>query len=194
MRRFAPGHPDEREHALDVRPVLLPHLRELLFAIVRLIWQTEATLHHKHDVALGVARVIVDTHAEESAKPSALQLTHQSDQLGDRANSEHPFEVCRDGCCPECVGAIHIHETRIECRNLCRLSVNVTRHRARRSPRHAGDDLTHGLLGILGQHRERAIPRLVGRNLGARDPPPIHVAKQVVLWPHRSIELSEVNA
>ena len=50
----------EGKHSLDVNFQCVENLSVLGFAVVGLIRQGQTTLFHKHDVALGVAGVIVD--------------------------------------------------------------------------------------------------------------------------------------
>ena len=73
----------EGEHAGDVRAVLLAHLGELLFAVVRLVGQPDPALHHEEDVARGVARVVVDEHAVEAAEALTLELSGHAHELRD---------------------------------------------------------------------------------------------------------------
>ena len=56
----------EREHRLEERDVLRADLGELLLAVVRLVGQAEAALLDEHEVALGLAGVVVDEELEEA--------------------------------------------------------------------------------------------------------------------------------
>ena len=83
---------------------------------------------------------------------------------------------------PEQLGVLLVHEARVEVADLARLGARLGLLRLL-------DDLAHGLLGLFVQHEERAVPGLVGGDLGALDPSPVDVTEQVVLWANALVEL-----
>ena len=191
---LALGDADEPQHAGDVRAVLLADLGELLLAVVRLVGKADAALHDEHDVARGVSRVVVDEHAVEAAQALALELADRAHELRDRRDGERALELGGDRSRTERVDALHVHEARVERRNLVGLGVGPACDEPRRGGVARRDDVAHRLLGVLGEHRERAVAGLVCGDLRALDPPPVHMAEQIVLRTHRGVELGDVDA
>ncbi len=87
----------------------------------------------------------------------------------------------------EQIGALLVEEARVEVADLARLGALLGLLRLL-------DDLSHGLLGLLVELDERAVARLVGRDLGAGDPLAVDVPEEVVLRAHCGIELVEADA
>ena len=183
----------EGEHARDVGAVLLADLGELLLAVVGLVWQADATLHHEEDVARGVAGVVVDEHAVEAAEALALELCGEAHEFGDRGNGERALKVGADRLGAERVDALGVHEARVERGDLVGLRVGAALDEAGGRGFGARDDVADCLFGVLGEDGEGSVAGLVGGDLGAVDPLSVHVPKQIVLWAHRRVEFGEIN-
>jgi hypothetical protein len=69
------------QDVLEVGEVLLSDLGELLLAVVALVRQTDATLQHVDDVAVGVAVVGVDVRPEQAATAASLERTEEGAEL-----------------------------------------------------------------------------------------------------------------
>jgi hypothetical protein len=70
----------EGEHALDVRAVGHARLGVRVVAVVRLVGQADAALLDKDEVALGIARVVVDEQLHEARDAAALEAAEGAQQ------------------------------------------------------------------------------------------------------------------
>src|SRR5699024_3286069 len=80
----------EREHAADVAAVGIANRLEALVAVEALVGQPDAVLLEEDDVALRVARVVVDEQLVEAARALALQLADRREQLRDGCHGLRP--------------------------------------------------------------------------------------------------------
>ena len=76
LRRIAKS--SKAKHCLDVFAVCRSDLGECLFAVVRLVGETNSRLFDEHHVAVGVAGVVVDPHRYERSDAAPFQLAQSA--------------------------------------------------------------------------------------------------------------------
>ena len=178
------GH---RQHPLEVREVGGADLGELVLAVVRLVGKAEAALLEKYQVALGVPGVVVDEGLNEAADSGPLQPPENLREAHQVGGRRRRGQLLGDRTPAQLFNPLLVHEAGIEVADLALLRARGRRLRGL-------DDRAHGLFGLLGQHVEGAVARLVGRDLGAIDPLPVDVPEEVVLRADRRIELVDFDA
>ncbi len=172
----------EVEHALDEGAVRVADRGVALLAVVALVGQADAALLDLHDVALGVARVVVDEEAEQAGDVRLLERAERAEEGRHGGDGGRRVEVVADRVDTEALAALDVHEAREEVAGLALLG-------AGRGVDGLLDDHAHGVLGRLGELVERAPARLVVGDLGAVEPAPVHVEVEVVLRAHPLVQL-----
>ncbi len=109
-------------------------------------------------------------------------------KLTDVGQCGHPLEVGPQRFDTPILDGVDGHEAGVEVADLGRFRAR------RRILGRAGDDLQQRLLGPVDQLAERTVGGPVGRHLERVEPMAVHVAEQVVLRPHREVELGGVDA
>ena len=177
----------EFEHPLDVCDERLADRGEPLLAEVRLVGQRDARLLEEDEVALRVARVVVDEQLVEAAETAALQLADGLQEARDAVHAGRERQLVADRLHAESVDALLVQEAGEEVAELALLGALVGVLRAL-------DDLAHRRLRLLGEDHERAPARLVGGDLGAVEPLAVHVPEQVVLRAGGGVEFVGADA
>ncbi len=116
-----------------------------------------------------------------------VETPELGEQRADVVHAVDRLEVGGDGIPPARLDRRLVEEARVEVADLALLGAGVAAARLL-------DDVAHRLLGLLCEHVERAVPRLVARDLGARDPLAVDVPEQVVARSHRRVEFVEIDA
>ena len=181
-RGLGVGEAGEREHPLQEGQVLRRGPRRSVLPVVGLVGQAEAALLEEDEVALGVARVVVDEELEEPADALPLEPAEGASSVSTESTACTAPSSGVSGV-RRVPRARLVHEARVEVAELALLGAGLGILRLL-------DDVAHGLLGLFGQHVERAVPRLVGGDLGARDPLAVDVPEQVVLQADVRVEFS----
>ncbi len=181
------GDPCHPKHALEVREVGRADVGELLFAVVRLVGESEAALLEEDQVPLGVARVVVDERLHEAADSGALELSEGGDEARDVGHPVGGGEVVGDRRPAQVFDALLVHERPVEVADLALLGALGGGLRLL-------DDRVNRLLGLLREDVERPVAGLVARDLGVRDPLAVGVPEEIVLDAHLRVEVGGVDS
>ena len=168
---------DEPEHPLQVLDVLLALLRELVVAVVRLVRQAQPALAEVHDVALGVAVVVVDVRREQAAAAALLEVAEERRQVAYVAQLGGRLEQRPDRRGALGLDRLLVHERVVEVGDLHGVGV-ITAGRGQLL-----DDGVHVLLGLVGQLHERPPAGAVGGDVLLVEPASVDVSEEVVLGP-----------
>ncbi len=117
----------------------------------------------------------------------AVELAERRDEAGDVGDGVDLGELGLQGSGAERLGALLVHEARVEVADLALLVVL-------RGLAGGLDDLAHLGLGLVDQHHEGAGGGSVGLDLLGAEPGAVHVAEQVVLGADLGVELCRVDA
>ncbi len=172
----------EVEHALDERAVRRADVRVAVLAVVALVGEADAALLDLHDVALGVARVVVDEEAEQAGDVRLLERAERAEEGRHVGDGGRRVEVVADGLDAEALDALLVHEAREQVAGLALLGAGL-------GVDGLLDDHAHGVLGRLRELVERAPAGLVVGDLRAVEPAPVHVEVEVVLRAHPLVQL-----
>ena len=169
--------------------VCLTGFRVVVVAVVRLVGQSEARLHHVHEVSIGLLGVGVDVETEESADAVPLQTADAAGEFVGRRDRFDGFDLTADRTDPECLDVIGVHERPEEITDL--LGVGAARRIGLGT---CGDDVADVLFGTITQHVERSVDRTVVGDLVGIEPLAVDVGEQVVLDADGIVDPLEVDA
>ncbi len=160
---------------------------EVVLAVVALVRQAETRLLDEDEVALGVARIVVDEELEEARCAGPLEVSERGQQRGDGVDGGRDLEQSGDRAGPEPLDGLLVDEAGVEVAELALLRAGL---------RVLGldDDVAHRTLGLFGEQVERSVARPVGGDLRALDPSAVDVTEQIVLRAGGGVELVELDA
>ena len=181
------GESGEPEHRGEVADVRRTDVGERVLAVVGLVGQADAALVEVGHVALGIAAVGADVHAEDAADALAVERAERRDEARDVGDGVDLRELALERGGAERLDALLVHEAGVEVADLALLVVLGSL---------AGglDDLADLGLGLVDQRHECAGGGTVGLDLRGAQPGAVDVAEQVVLDADLRVELSRVDA
>ena len=190
------GVTGQAQHGFNMRQVCRARLAVALLVVVGLVGQAEAALVEIDDVAVGLAVVGVDDRLERPVDALVSKPAEQGGQLGRVLQPGNGVEeVVQTGEAGRFDRRL-VHEGLVEGDNFRSRGRAVrpgARGRAGPTGRSRLDDVPQLDLGLLAENVEGSIPAAVGWDLGARDPPSVDVAEEVILWADGGVDVSDAN-
>ena len=181
---------DELQHVGDVLLIAILLRLELVLQVELAIAEAKAGLAEGQDVAIGILRIVGDECAEKRAAESVRRAAHQLGQIVLRLRFLHRVEVGLDRLGVELLRGGLVQESAVNRRDLRFLGAGL--HRFVRRP--FVEQRVHARLGQIGEDGERAVARLVGRDLRRGSPFAVHILEEIVARLDRTIHSFEIDA